>query len=76
MLRPAGPMGSRTDTTDRARAVRSGHVMKKAHRMEARAPDPDDLTSDEPVTPSAIQAQSGAVPPKDASAPHIPPVED
>lgn len=50
--------------------------MKKAHRMEARAPDPDDLTSEEPVTPSAIQAQAGADPPKDISAPHIPPVED
>jgi hypothetical protein len=44
--------------------------------MEARAPDPDDLTSDEPVTPSAILARSGGRPPKDVSAPHIPPVED
>ena len=44
--------------------------------MEARAPDPDDLTSEAPVTPSAIQALSGGAPPKDASAPHIPPVED
>jgi hypothetical protein len=50
--------------------------MKKEHRMEARAPDPDDLTSEEPVTPSAIQAASGGEPPKDVSAPHIPPVED
>ncbi len=50
--------------------------MKKAHRMEARAPDPDDLTSEEPVTPSAIREASGGVAPKDVSAPHIPPVED
>ncbi len=50
--------------------------MKKGHRMEARAPDPDDLTSEAPVTPSAIQAQSGGEPPTDVSAPHIPPVDD
>jgi hypothetical protein len=50
--------------------------MKRDHRMEARAPEPDDLTSEEPVTPSAIQQQSGKTPPKDVSAPHIPPVDE
>jgi hypothetical protein len=56
--------------------ARPDGTMKKEHRMEARAPDPDDLTSEEPATPSAIQAASGGEPPKDVSAPHIPPVED
>ena len=66
---PADPIG----LDDRRRPARS---MKKELRMEARSPDPDDLTSEEPAEPSAIQARSGVVPPKDVSAPHIPPVED
>jgi hypothetical protein len=69
-------MASHRERFEPERAQNSGYVMKKSHRMEARAPDPDDLTSDEPVTPSAILARSGGRPPKDVSAPHIPPVED
>ena len=70
-----GQTNRRQTLPDEAHRTADG-LMKKAHRMEARAPDPDDLTSEEPVTPSAIREASGGVAPKDVSAPHIPPVED